>query len=86
MSDQASPYSRKVMEAFKDHYGDGLYAGLSLNVGVIHDLVPRQEREAVFTELLEGLEFLEMMPAFPGKLILTATGYHYLVNLRPGRE
>jgi hypothetical protein len=86
MSDQVSPYSRKVMQAFKDYYGDGLYAGLSLNVGVIRDLVPRPEREGVFTELMEGLEFLEMMPAFPGKLILTAIGYHYLINPRPGRE
>jgi hypothetical protein len=74
------------MQAFKDHYGDGLYPGLSLNVGVIHELVPRLEREGVFTELLESLEFLEMMPTFPGKLILTAMGYHYLINPRPGRE
>jgi hypothetical protein len=68
------------MQAFRDYYGDKLCPGLTMNVSIIRDLVPKNFREMVFNELLEDFEFLEMMAAFPGKLIITHIGYHYLVN------
>ncbi|MCU0843528.1 MAG: hypothetical protein MUC76_01215 [Spirochaetes bacterium] len=82
MAEQLSYYSKMVMQEFHDYYGVQLHPGVTMNVLIIRDLVPRNQREAVFNELLEDLEFLEMLPAFPGKLILTQIGFHYLLNCR----
>ncbi len=83
MGDELGFYSKMVMQQFLDHYGNSLHAGESLNVAIIRDVVPKNLRESVFTELLEDFEYLEMLPAFPGKLILTHIGYHYLLGIHP---
>ena len=82
MAEQVSYYSKMVMQEFQDYYGEQLHPGVTLNVLIIRDLVPRNQREAIFNELLEDMEFLEMLPAFPGKLILTQIGFNYLLNCR----
>lgn len=86
MGDELGYYSKMVMQRFLDHYGSELHAGHGLNVSVIRDVVPRNLRERVFSELLEDFEYLEMLPAFPGKLILTHLGYHFLINIGPGSK
>lgn len=83
MGDELGYYSKMVMQRFLDHYGSELYAGQGLDVSVIRDVVPKNLRERVFSELLEDLEYLEMLPAFPGKLILTHLGYHFLMKIDP---
>lgn len=80
MEEELNHYSKMVMQEFQDYYGDKLHAGVTMNVLIIRDLVPKNLRESVFKELLEDFEYLEMLPAFPGKLILTHIGFHYLAN------
>jgi hypothetical protein len=78
MPDTLSYYAKAVMSVFRERYGDTVHTGAGLNIMVLKDLVPRAMRDDVMRELLEKTEYLEMIPVFPGMLILTSMGLAYL--------
>jgi len=50
-------------------------------VDILND-IPQSERHAVLDELVNKLEFIEMIESkFPGKLFLTHKGYHYIQKI-----
>jgi hypothetical protein len=74
-------------EAFLDHYGSELYADRPQCV-VIRDVVPKNLRRGFQQKKApppppRGLEYLEMLPAFPGKLI-PPSGLSFPIKIGPG--
>ena len=68
---------------FPDRFKKDLRAGVTINISIIRDIVPESDREQVLGELIEDLEYIEMMEGkFPGKLILTHKGYHFLMKIK----
>ncbi len=81
MSEELSYYAKMVMQEFTDRSEDDLRAGFRLNVSVLKNIVPESQRESVLQELYD-LEYIEMIEdKFPGKLILTHKGYHFLMSI-----
>jgi hypothetical protein len=82
MGEELSYYAKMLLQEFIDRYGDDLRAGFRINISALKDLVPVSQRESVLKELLSDHEYIEMIEdRFPGKLILTHKGYHFLMSI-----
>ncbi len=83
MRDELSYHAKMVMQSFNEHASGNPRAGHMMPFSVMHDVIPSSERAKVLNELLRELEFVEMLEEkYPGKLILTHKGYHYIKNIK----
>ncbi|MEJ5360771.1 MAG: hypothetical protein WBK20_03195 [Spirochaetota bacterium] len=77
-----SYHAKMILQAFKDKYGNDIKAGVPMPVDILNE-IPQSERNTVLQELVNKLEFIEMIESkFPGKLFLTHKGYHYIQNIK----
>lgn len=77
-----SYHAKMILQAFKDSYGNNIKAGVPMPVDILNE-IPQSQRHAVLDELVNKLEFIEMIESkFPGKLFLTHKGYHYIQNIK----
>ena len=82
MSEELSYYAKMVLQEFTDR-SDNLRPGITLSISTLKDIVPESERELVLQELILEHQYLEMVEEkFPGKLILTHKGYHFLRRMK----
>ncbi|MFW5862781.1 MAG: hypothetical protein ACOCWZ_11070 [Spirochaetota bacterium] len=83
MREELSYHAKMVMQAFNEHTKGDPRPGALMPFAVMHDVIPSSERTKTLNELLSELEFVEMLQEkFPGKLVLTHKGYHYIKNMK----
>ncbi len=52
--------AKMILQAFKDTYGNDIKAGVSMPVDILNE-IPQSQRHAVLDELVNKLEFIEMI-------------------------